>query len=1164
MRSGPSLLLLCLGVVTLVACSESDPQAQARRAATRTDLIGGPSALGELGDFVLENDKIRVVVQDKGFSRGFGVYGGGLIDADLNRPQAPGDSGGGRGKDQFGELFPMFFVQALEPDNVEVLADGKDGKTARIRVSGTGGEFLTLVTVLNHLIVNSYELPSLAEIIQKGAAALSDEARLRFEIDYELDPGAQYVRIHTRLINPGEEAVQLPSPDLGVVGALVDGLDRLRVPVGAITLFGAGNKVFAPGYGYGLRYQIEDASGAEGLGFPALPGVLVPGLISTSSNGISYGFFALPDPEITTFAMGQTAEDEDGNTYNLYQHAYDRPVGRDTMVVPFIASSFTGVFYGQVDAEIAPGGSWQQTTYFIVGDGDAAAILDVVHDLRGDTVGKVSGRVLDQLTASPVDKASVVVFDADGRPANQFFAVNGGYFTGTLPPGRYTAKVVDHPVTSEAVEFEVKAGAETRLQLGVPPTGTVSVLVVDTSGRALPAKATAVGTHDQPTEAGADPREFLFDLPAGEHWRVTDLVPDDPDDPETRKYIEEVAFTEDGVATLHLPAGRPYDIWVSRGQEYTVHRETVTVAPGKVKTLNAKLERVVDTTGFISGDFHIHAAPSLDSSVPLDERVITGISEGVELLVSTDHNAVTDYAPYIERAGYEAWATSLIGLELTTLESGHFNGFPLRRDAGAITHGAFEWSQRTPEAIWADLRALGEYGPDKTIVQVNHARDSILGYFDQYGFDGLTGELLPPPPPTDLFGKILAPAGPAFFEEIMCEDNPDETCQISSFSYGFDAMELLNGGVASQLHHARVPESMEPYKDARALAGYPAEGELTDAQQEIVDDLQDVLDDLQDAEPGAVLCEDGEVAYPGVLDDWWNLLNTGHRFTGLANSDSHSQESIGYPRSYLNVGKDDPMKLDGLEVVEAIQAHAVVMSWGPFLNVTADGAPVGAEIATSDGNVDVKVTIRSAPWIQVDRWRMVVNGRIGPWKTVEMGADGEFEATEVLELDRDSWFLVEVTGDKSLFPVVLPYDEPSAQLADVLGGLADSLGFGAEPFGKLARSPEDFRIPRLSPPLIEARKPMAITNPIWIRADGDDDWTPPGVVPRICPPRSFASELVDMDAVSAGMRSIILEPPMSDRKKIERVLHPSIGFPRVRNELADVRVIFEQFYRHNH
>ena len=73
------------------ACDAPTPPATARQVMSRDELIGGPTALGEVGDFLLENDKIRVVIQGPGFSRGFGVYGGSLIDADLQRPTATGD-----------------------------------------------------------------------------------------------------------------------------------------------------------------------------------------------------------------------------------------------------------------------------------------------------------------------------------------------------------------------------------------------------------------------------------------------------------------------------------------------------------------------------------------------------------------------------------------------------------------------------------------------------------------------------------------------------------------------------------------------------------------------------------------------------------------------------------------------------------------------------------------------------------------------------------------------------------------------------------------------------------------------------------------------------------------------------------------------------------------
>ena len=50
---------------------------------------------------------------------------------------------------------------------------------------------------------------------------------------------------------------------------------------------------------------------------------------------------------------------------------------------------------------------------------------------------------------------------------------------------------------------------------------------------------------------------------------------------------------------------------------------------------------------------------------------------------------------------------------LTTLESGHFNAFPLKRQVGAMTKGAFEWSLKTPDTIFDTVRELGSLGKRK-------------------------------------------------------------------------------------------------------------------------------------------------------------------------------------------------------------------------------------------------------------------------------------------------------------------------------------------------------------------------------------------------------------------------------------------------------------------
>ena len=158
-------LILGLVATTFALGCDETPKSSARRVATRVDLVGGPSALGELGDFVLENNKIRIVIQDKGFSRGFGVYGGSLIDADRARVIPEGNTSGGRGQDQFGELFPAALLQALVPDKVEVLNDGSDGQEARIKVSGYGGDFLSLSKVVNRAALGSHAIESPADLL---------------------------------------------------------------------------------------------------------------------------------------------------------------------------------------------------------------------------------------------------------------------------------------------------------------------------------------------------------------------------------------------------------------------------------------------------------------------------------------------------------------------------------------------------------------------------------------------------------------------------------------------------------------------------------------------------------------------------------------------------------------------------------------------------------------------------------------------------------------------------------------------------------------------------------------------------------------------------------------------------------------------------------------
>lgn len=230
---------------------------------------------------------------------------------------------------------------------------------------------------------------------------------------------------------------------------------------------------------------------------------------------------------------------------------------------------------------------------------------------------------------------------------------------------------------------------------------------------------------------------------------------------------------------IPIPPGR-YHVMVTRGFEYTIHEQDITVAAGQPVDVDAELERVVDTHGWISADLHVHAVPSPDAPTPLVERVRSLAAAGVEVAVATDHNAVTDYGPAIRERGLEPWLTSLVGDEVTTrpVPLGHFNVFPLAAGSPPV---AFE--KITPQALVAAARAApadADGGPGDKIVQLNHPRMGSIGYFELEHFDE-----------RDVAGwRARSPLG----------------------ELGFDAIEVFNGD-----HYAAIPEVRRAMLDWYAL-----------------------------------------------------------------------------------------------------------------------------------------------------------------------------------------------------------------------------------------------------------------------------------------------------------------------------------------------------------
>jgi hypothetical protein len=545
------------------------------------------------------------------------------------------------------------------------------------------------------------------------------------EKDYKVLGTTYYV------LNPGE-------PRLRIVTAICNGSDaELATPVGDLLDSGGELELFNPGN--------------DGFGVSAVIPTKATPYFALLARDVAYGYVpptavnsAVTISGVTGILLGA-------------RHATDftSPIDREdpppgTMIIP-------------------AGGVGSYSRDFVVGR-DLAAVSGEIARLREEPRGPLHGRVTRAGTGEAVAGARVAALGPAGL-YTVFTADADGRFSAVLPLTTYHLSADDGLQTGAAVTVaHDDAEADPEVALFVPEPARVVVNLRDTDGGTIPGKITVLCSGDcpsprQPSTPARYYRDVRFDgYPAG---------------------TQEIRYVGvEGSAELRLPAGT-YTLAVSRGPEWSLAKKEVTLGAGANEAVTLAIAHVVETPGWASADLHVHAINSPDSPVPNRDRIVNFLAEGVDLIVSTDHDYITDYAPAIAALGAGQAIGSLPGVESTPMDFGHFNGYPLSFDRNDLTGGAPDWAggrgaTLTPQGVRSALEAKA--AGSEVVTQINHARGG-QGYFSAIGLDTATLETTTDP---RLF-RMDAPA---------TEGGAD----TGLFDRGFTAMEIMNGWIEDRFH----------------------------------------------------------------------------------------------------------------------------------------------------------------------------------------------------------------------------------------------------------------------------------------------------------------------------------------------------------------------------
>lgn len=661
-----------------------------RELTSDSERFDGPASLAAKGDWMLANEHAAFVIKaPTQTEHTYAYYGGLLVDAvalEGCSQAAP---------ERFGELpvlvgwidassISSSILRTFRGLSAEVLADGSDGKAAKLRVWGTDDWFwLVELDLMKQTFLNGKPRPR------------SGPLGVKLALDYTLEPGSAALRIDMVAFNDTATKREL---HVGLASFMDDSTEQQVWTAGTLKLGS-----------FGLKTSLPWITGSAQHGAIA---------ISVDSTNLATAHFSGVDALIPVDQVGSPL---------------------------------------QLGPKGSAGDSDSQTYWVSVGRNDSASAVAALEGLP------VGGKTLTGVDASGVvrEEGSGVV--VPGARIDVLRKRNDGSY-GTLVSGwaddkgayairvpRVGAKgdlhlIARAPGRTSSPDIAVPEGegpfADLELRLG--PPGALGHDVRDGDDKPLPARLSLYSDTGE---------------------RV------------------ELQFATAGQGSFPVPPGS-YTLVATRGYHYEPWKGEVKVEVGKTTQVQIQLAKVIDTSGWMGFDGHVHSDPSPDSTVWLPDRYRNGAAEGLEVIGHTEHEILVDSEPARLASGVASWIRGVGGEEVTATLPEHTNMIGVKADPNHRRGAPVKWFGLDLQQIFDAERARGA-----GFVALNHPRKGC-NWLCVIGYDRIT-------------------LGPADIDPTVLGLPASATL----WTWDFDAVELLNGMDDNVFLDAKHPERTGTFDD---------------------------------------------------------------------------------------------------------------------------------------------------------------------------------------------------------------------------------------------------------------------------------------------------------------------------------------------------------------